>query len=264
MTLSLTSSRRPYVGITGFKQTRDIEEVQRVVPDVSFRDLMLGIIFHRRVILSDPVTLKKKGELVKQVLTHPHTITLIHYSSEVLRDCSPLSDLLKMHEYAGPGLDGFQLNIVWPLTPFLYDYRTAKGCNPRIILQISNDSIVMMEENPKRVANKLGEYRGLIDDVLIDLSQGQGINMNAEKIRPLLSEICIKHPCFGIGVAGGLDADSLHLVEPLLNEFPHLSIDAEKKLQVPGAGLLHLTAAINYFAAALGMFAKRASSVIEG
>lgn len=60
----------------------------------------------------------------------------------------------------------------------------------------------------------------------------------------------------GLGVAGGLSAETLHLVEPLIEEFPDLSIDAEGRLR-DESDKLDLTAAKRYAVKSLDMFGRK-------
>lgn len=72
---------------------------------------------------------------------------------------------------------------------------------------------------------------------MLDKSLGKGLELDAETLYPFLQAIQNAFPAFGLGVAGGLGPDTLHLLKPLIKEFPNLSIDACAKLHKSGNAL---------------------------
>ena len=64
-------------------------------------------------------------------------------------------------------------------------------------------------------------------------------------------------PGMGVVCAGGLGPESLHLVEPLVRDYPMISIDAQGKLRPSGDALnerISWTMAERYLRKAVGMF----------
>jgi hypothetical protein len=90
--------------------------------------------------------------------------------------------------------------------------------------------------NPEKMLTRIGEYES-IDSILLDKSMGRGLGMDSNALRPFVEIITQKRPNLGIAVAGGLGPDTLHFVEPLIREFPDLSIDAQGKLRSSGNSL---------------------------
>ena len=70
-------------------------------------------------------------------------------------------------------------------------------------------------------------------------------------LREYLATIQAKELGVGLGVAGGLCAERLYLLDGLLDEFPNLSIDAEGRLR-DANDQLDLSAAKDYVLGAIG------------
>ncbi len=146
-------------------------------------------------------------------------LNLIHYATD---DRSTLRGQVgKLVELGGPYLDGFQFNIPWPSPSAIH----RPGL--RTILQIGSRALEECANDPQRVCDKLTYYDPEVTDVLIDASGGRGIPINAETAASYVEAISERIPRLGIGIAGGLSAESLGIIAPLLKRFPQTSIDAE-------------------------------------
>jgi hypothetical protein len=94
-----------------------------------------------------------------------------------------------------------------------------------------------VDEEPRFLVEKLRDYEGVIQRVLLDRSMGKGLPMNAEDLLLFIRVIKEAFPQMGISIAGGLGPNTVHLAAPLLKEFPDLSIDAQGKLRPSGSAL---------------------------
>ena len=83
--------------------------------------------------------------------------------------------------------------------------------------------------SPEEAARRAREIAGLANDLLLDVSGGQGRPLDPAALLPFLRALA--DTGLGLGVAGGLSASNLHLLEPLLAELPELSFDAETCLR---------------------------------
>jgi len=250
----------PYIGITGFSKSEEVSAALQVFPQNGNRKLMVGVLATYKSLRDIPM----KPKWAKQT-PHPSTIAglfpnderavnLVHFSTEEGQESSVLADMLKIHELAGPNFHGFQLNVAWPQINQLDDYRAAMGWDYRIVLQLGQKAVEAAGGTAQSVVDMLYHYAGIVDDVLFDPSGGLGKSFDTERAREFLSSIAEQGWDIGLGVAGGLGPDSLNLVEPLIADFPNLSIDAQGRLRNADNDL-DLNAVNAYLVKALQLFA---------
>lgn len=223
---------RPYIGITGFTDPSQVGTVLENCPELSNRDIMIGVLASGKTMDGLPSRwprryppVKKIGEIFPQ---HPHTVNLVHYSSKGLD--LPLGDQLqRVMEMAGPNCHGLQLNMAWPPADEL---KRFVGSFPRvrIVLQCGQRAL---EQATDGLVAKLKPYDGLVQDILLDTSGGQGNSFDAEQYRRLLEEVAAAYPALGLGIAGGFgpDLEDGHRLQEFLVDFPTLSVDAEGRLR---------------------------------
>ncbi|MBI2588071.1 hypothetical protein HYW30_02105 [Candidatus Azambacteria bacterium] len=229
----------PYVGITGFTKPQEVRAVLEVLPESPLRKLMVGVLASWKSLRGIPLKPKwqkqfPQPESIPALFpADPRTINLVHYSTEEGRESSVLADMFKIHELAGPNFHGFQLNVAWPQINQMDDYRVAMGWNYRIVLQLGQKAVEAVDGTAQGVADMLYHYAGNIDAILLDPSGGLGKPFDTARAREFLAAIADRGWDIGLGVAGGLGPETLRLVEPLLEEFPDLSIDAQGQLRTP-------------------------------
>lgn len=227
----------PYIGVTGFSRPEDVDAALQVFPHDGKRKLMVGVLTtfkSLRDISMKPKWAKqtpKPLNISNLFVDDRRVVNLVHFSTEEGQEGSVLADMLKIHELAGPNLHGFQLNLTWPETRLLDDYRRAMGYEYRVVLQIGAKAVKVIRGTAQRIVDMLYNYVGVVDDILLDPSGGHGKPFDTERAREFLSAIVGQRWNLGLGVAGGLGPDSLNLVEPLVSEFPDLNIDAQGKLR---------------------------------
>lgn len=224
----------PYIGVTGFTNTgataRAVEVVDAEKIGLRRHKLMIGV-------LADDESLKKRrrharypdlGRLAAIFPSHRRTVNLVHYAT---REPSTLkTQLNEIVLRAGPYFDGFQLNMAWPDPAHLHFDGVR---DRRIVLQIGGAAMRMTGSAPLRAVQRLNHYAGLVTDVLIDASGGQGVPLDPTIIADYVLAIQEAHGAWlNVGVAGGLGPDTLPLLEPVLAEVDPLtlSIDAERRL----------------------------------
>ena len=115
----------------------------------------------------------------------------------------------------------------------IIDYRQ---CHPdiEIVVQVGVKAFEQINDDPSELVQKLKEYGTAIDFVLLDRSMGKGKPLDSDSLKPFLFKVSHELPHLGLAVAGGLGPTSLHLIEPLLDDFPELSFDAQGKLRPSG------------------------------
>lgn len=250
----------PYIGITGFSKPEEVSAALQVFANNGSRKLMVGVLATYKALRSIPMKPKwakqtpNPASISGLFPNDERVVNLVHFSTEEGQESSVLADMFKIHEVAGPNFHGFQLNVAWPQINQLDDYRAAMGWGHRIVLQLGQKAVEVVGGTTQGVVDMLYHYAGVVDDVLLDPSGGLGKPFDTERARELLSAIAEQGWDLGLGVAGGLGPDSLNLVEPLIVEFPNLSIDAQGRLRNADNDL-DPNAVNAYLAKALQLFA---------
>jgi len=214
-----------YVGVSGFMRQDEVREALAAFPDCG-RSLMVGPLVSAKTLSGQRNKYPNRYPLVEDIagifVDDPRCLNLIHYSSDVAPDGGTLIRLLDL---GGPHCHGFQFNGTWPRVWALDRLLRAaeKSERPlRIVLQARRgpDGFVL----PSDV-----EYGDAATDILLDASGGRGLPLDVVTAREGLREL--DWDGVGHGVAGGLCAETVGALAPLLAEYPDLSIDAEGRLR---------------------------------
>ncbi|MCC7522393.1 hypothetical protein IT407_01135 [Candidatus Uhrbacteria bacterium] len=243
----------PYIGVTGYVSSNEVrlslECLKRA--DVNSRVLlMVGVLASSKTINGGTNRYAHRYPPVSRIAeiftADPGAINLIHYATDDLGTLP--TQLERMIQLGGANLHGFQINVCWPEPELL---APIKGM--RVVLQLGSNALKLCAHNPANIAERLRRYRGYITDVLIDGSGGKGISMNAAELLPLTRSLVESFPDLGIGVAGGLSAVSIDLVQPLFDAGLRPSIDAEGQLRDPD-DILNLHKTLGYLEAAVRLY----------
>ncbi|MBI5421359.1 MAG: hypothetical protein HZA35_03595 [Parcubacteria group bacterium] len=246
-----------YVGVTGVMNNTHVVSLLDVVPQGSRRKLMVGVLASSKTI--EGVSNKWPNryptpETMGSILEDdPRVLNLIHFNT---KDPDLLFEqMIKARSLAGPHCHGFQLNMGWPDPRVLRKFYMMRS-GPTIVLQVGSHAFACVKDSPRKLADKIAqEYADYIDCVLLDPSGGLGKPLDTEVLRQYLQALEKKGLDIGLGVAGGLSADTLHLVAPLVDEFPDLCIDAEGRLRDKDDHL-DIVAAVAYVKKAFALFRK--------
>lgn len=224
---------KPYIGITGFMRREDsYEPLSRMALLGSDRLFMVGVLASLKTLRGQENNLKNRYPEVRnipRIFNDNHrALNLIHYNT---KDTSSLCDqLFWLTDIGGPSLWGFQLNIAWPSLVALTEYR-VRYPNSTLVLQVGSKAMKEAGYNPGILLAKVGMYRSLVNYVLLDPSGGGGKSLDPEELKKYLGPLYASGMELGYGVAGGLSSTTLNLLEPLVKEFPDISIDAEGRLR---------------------------------
>ncbi len=229
---------RPYIGITGFMSRDEVKwawdafKNTRLVPDYM---LMVGVLASLKTLYGHTNKWPNRYPAVENIsgifIQDPGMLNLVHYNSK--NTDMLFVQLMALTELIGSELfNGFQLNIAWPDELELLSYKSHYP-DKKIVLQIGSGAFKEIENSPKKLVERLGLYAGLIDYILLDMSGGKGKPLDTEILKEYLRAIKVSFAGIdiGLGVAGGLGPDTMHLVNPLSEEFSDLGIDAEGKLR---------------------------------
>lgn len=266
----------PYIGITGFTNIIHVFNTIKIYPtDTNIPKIMVGILVNNRSLDGLPVAeeLTKKypqRDVVSGLFSkHKNAMNIIHYSTN---DPEHFMDqLLKMvylysygnyednHPIIGK-LHGFQFNMMWPDPKILDEFKgLVKEKKFKFILQIGKSAFDSINNSHIKLSEKLKEYSGIIDYVLLDRSEGNGEEMDIDFMYDYISAIYHNNQDINISIAGGLSAKSLGDIEHIIVDFPEISIDAEGKLR-DNENNLDLTLARDYLKKALSIYQNTVSN----
>lgn len=239
---------RPYIGVTGFMSRLEVEAVLSIFPENGPRDLMVGVLASAKTMAEPPIPVRwpqrypRKEDIADIFVDDPRAVNLVHYATD---DRHTLGEQLPRIP-GGDLMHGYQLNVAWPsINPMKQATKDR-----RVVLQIGRKAVEEAKDSPSQVAWELSFYRDFVTDVLFDPSGGKGLPLDLDRAAAFVKAIAEACPTLGIGIAGGLSADRLPEVAPLLKRFPFLSIDAEGRLRTendhldPGLTLAYVQRAL--------------------
>lgn len=230
----------PYFGITDFDSRNAVDAMNAVLMahrPTPHHKLHVGMMMSRKTLYGEPTLWAKAWtakENIADVLSNPDTYTCIHYADYASyedRDQDLRASLVRAMSYGGPHLSALQLDMTWPDAEevrwardmFLGETDVA----PEIILQIGTTALKQVGNNPKELVRELWHYRYVVNRVLIDKSCGKGKPLDPKEHLSYLRAIRDCFPDMGLVDAGGLSATTMHLMEPIWEELPDVSTDAQ-------------------------------------
>jgi len=174
-------------------------------------------------------------ESIADIFGSSETMNCLHYADYVGIDVP--QSLAHAISYGGTGINALQLDMIWPNPEHIVSAVSTSGKQFEVILQVGKEAIEQASDNPQEVVARIRDYEGVVQHILLDKSMGRGLGMDAEGLIPFARAIKEAFPCHGVVAAGGLGPISIGLVEPLADEFPDISIDAQGKLRPSGSAL---------------------------
>lgn len=234
----------PYVGVTDLRDLAEVEAVISFLPALPPRPLMIGVLANNKTLAGLPNKHPKRFPKIETIADIFKNVSwaqledveaIIHYRTD--EPDSLFAQLDQLVELGDVNLDGFQLNSPWPPIEELERFKDKYWEKEfRLILRVGDQ---IRQESPNIIASRVGEYVGLITDVVIETGLITDQAFDPDRPRQYLDAIVAelqnkegrRWPFTGIGVTGGLGPSTVHLIEPLLKEFPRLSFDAYEQLR---------------------------------
>lgn len=220
----------PYIGVTGLMTQEDARAALAALPPKHRRLLMLGVLASSKTLRGEtnnhPGRYPKVAHIDGIFLKDPKALNMVHFASDSPDHVG--SELDRVLLVAGSLLRGVQLNMCWPKPELL---RTLQDRGLRVVLQIGKHAMEKCRNDMTIVCDRLAGYDGIITDVLIDGSGGRGALFSPMQATLAIKAIAHRFPDLGIGVAGGLHASTLVLLDEVVKLNPDVSIDAEGRLR---------------------------------
>jgi len=249
---------KPYIGVTGCMSNQEVEHLLRLMPEPIDPPqlLMVGVLVSSKTMAGGknkyPNRYPGMNDVYRIFPDHGPALNLVHYNTQ--EPDTLYEQLMQMTDWWRYRINGFQLNVAWPDPRIIKRYVTA--CPTKdIVLQVGGHAFEMIGNSPTHLVERVKEYQGLIKCVLLDPSGGHGTLLDMARMIGYLDVLYASKVDIGIGIAGGLCAETLDHVAPLIKGFPGLSIDAEGRLR-DGDDHLDLVKAEAYVQKALALFAQ--------
>lgn len=264
--------KTPYVGITDFMNKTQVERMLEVLARESPKDfkkqmmlvagklprqLMVGVMMSHKTLHGIPTKWTAAfpaKESIRDIFgIHPFAFNTLHYADYDTIDVAESIELATT--FGGPNMHAIQLDMIWPDPGLIKNYRDNHP-GIQVIIQGNSKAMKAVNNDPLYFACCLKAYGYCVDYVLLDKSMGKGLGMDAMGLLPYARAVAEHVPDMGIAAAGGLGPDTLNLLEPLIAEFPNLSIDAQGKLRPSGNALdpIDWNMASEYLTKALRLF----------
>lgn len=232
----------PYIGITDFMSYTQVERMLAVfkanIRPGQHRRLHVGVMMSRKTLNGLETKWSKAfptKETIADIFDSRETMNCLHYADYDAVDVS--QSLTRAISFGGDGINALQLDMIWPNPEHVASAVSSSGKKLEVVLQVGKNAIEQADNDPEKIVAKLQEYVGVAHHVLLDKSMGKGLGMDAAGLIPFAQAIREAYPDLGIVAAGGLGPESIELVEPLVKDFPDMSIDAQGKLRPSGSAL---------------------------
>ncbi|MEN9881308.1 MAG: hypothetical protein RLZZ308_491 [Candidatus Parcubacteria bacterium] len=236
------SQQCSYVGVTDFTTYDQVEVAKRFIHKDSHRMLHVGAMMSYKTFHGIPterkwetIWLKPKG-LQKLFMKDPTVFNVLHWADYVTYPKTSSEDLITACTLSGSGLSGLQLDMVWPHISLLEDVK-KNFPHLSIILQVSKIAINDSRKRGVTLLSDVLRYKDCADYILVDYGMGSGRPFNPEEVLTVLGEVSKAFPEHSLAVAGGIGPETVHLLDPILREYPKISFDAQGQLRRSGNAL---------------------------
>lgn len=233
----------PYIGITDFTSFLQVRVMLEVFKahrrKSSKRQLHVGVMMSYKTLHGIQTKWQKAfppNENIAGIFSSDKVYNCLHYADYDNSPDLPRSLSLAI-EKSGICVRAIQLDMVWPNPEEVWDGVDRSRKRLEVILQVGRRALDEVRNDPQTLVEKLENYEGVIHRVLLDKSGGEGRGMDAAELAVFARAIKERFPKLGLVFAGGLGPKTMHLVEPLVKDFPNLSIDAQGRLRQSGSAI---------------------------
>lgn len=230
-----------YIGITGFSARA---ETERMLATFSRLDegiphvLGVGVMMSHETLHNLETKWSKAFPAKEQIASifarHGLALNTLHYADYTELDV--FNSLTRAIFWGGIDIDALHLDMIWPDPGVVANAVHASRKGIAVILQVGEKALEQASNDPSEVVRRLGDYEGVIDGVLLDKSMGQGRVMDAEWLLVFVRAIYETRFNVHVAVAGGLGPATIRAAEPIIREFPGISL-AQAKLRPSGSAL---------------------------
>lgn len=241
-----------YVGISGLMSRGEVDTALAAYPDCG-RQLMVGVLASEKTLAGQPNKwprrYPKREDIAGIFIDDPRCLNLVHVAVDRADMKEPWLDRALF--FGGARCHGVQLNAPAP-SDRIEEHGQMRAIGS--FLRIYPVARLVVQLRPVSGADAVARATMLHDagatDVLIDASGGRGLNLNLASVALAVQQIRRACPNIGIGIAGGLCAETVPAVAHIIRD--GVSCDAEGRLRddADGGGDLDMEKTRAYLAAA--------------
>lgn len=238
----------PYIGVTDFTTHSQVKEAIDCLLPWTDRRLHVGVMISYKTLNGIATStgwenIWLKEEQMHQVFKkhkgehHQDQFNVIHYADypdQSGKIATTFDDLVRAVQYAGPDVDGIQLDMVWPNFRHIIELKN-KFPKLEIIMQVSSLAEQYAKKHNLTIVEALETYdESCVDYILLDAGMGRGVEFDPQRTLNLVKQTLSIVPERKIAVAGGLGPNTFGNLKPILDVYPAISCDAQGQLRLSG------------------------------
>jgi len=151
----------PYIGITDFMKFEDVEDMLRIFrkhkPEASPRKLHVGVMTSRKKLLGIPTKYRDafpNMDSIADIFRSDEAFDCLHYADSEA-DPDLYKNLAAAIGYGGIGIHAVQLDLAWPDPGFVAEAVHRSRKNLEVILQIGRKAFEAIDNDPKKLIERL-------------------------------------------------------------------------------------------------------------
>src|SRR3989344_1454841 len=171
----------PYIGVVDFSDFEQVQSMLRVfnshLPQGSNRKLHVGLMMSYKTLnglATKWLNVFPPKEGIANIFGSDETYNCLHYA-DYDNDPELWKSLARAISYGGTGIHALQLDMIWPDPGQIANGVHASRKQIEVILQIGKNALEEVGNDPQKVVERLGGYKGVIHRVLLDKSMGKGL-----------------------------------------------------------------------------------------
>jgi hypothetical protein len=229
----------PYIGVTDFASHEQVLQAVACIPEHINRRLHVGLMMSYKTLNGIPTQTgwekiwpDEKG-LQEIFQPHPKVFNVLHYADYAEPDWTTARHLAQALGRCGPYVQGLQLDMVWPPSSMLHEFK-SQFPHIEVILQIGKKALGKMEGLARFLDDRMEAYLGSVDYFLIDWGMGTGQPMQVSSVLDYVRVARKVVPHDMIAVAGGLGPSTAHLLSDVFRLSKSISTDMQGQMRSSG------------------------------
>lgn len=233
----------PYIGVTDFVNRQQVVEAVKCLLPWTDRRIHVGAMVSYKTLNKIPtatgwenIWLDEQG-LNNLFVKGRDVFNVIHYADypdKSNKVHTKFDDLKRAVLRCGPGVEGIQLDMVWPNAKLISELKDTFP-DLQIILQVSSLAIEFAANHDLKFNEALETYNEAeLDYILLDSGMGRGIAFDPASTVGMINQALFQFPEHKIAIAGGLGPTTYKNFSSIAKKFPKISCDAQGQLRPSG------------------------------